>query len=292
MKDIKYFIGTLFLALLGCNNLEDQSDAYGNFEAIEVMVSAEAPGRILNFGPGEGDALQQDHIAVVVDSTQLHLKKKQLQTGLASLRSKINTIDAQVSALGIQMENLSREKQRIDNLLAGGAATSKQQDDIRGQILLLEAQIATSKSQKASVYAERKTLDVQIQLIEDQLKKCSVRNPIDGVMLIKFKEEGEMVATGQPLYKMANMEKLILRAYVAGNQLPELEIGNTVTVRFDVSDGMEEVTGVVNWISPRAEFTPKIIQTKEERVNLVYAIKVMVANDGRLKIGMPGEVLF
>ncbi len=292
MKDIKYFIGALFLIFHGCNSSENQADAYGNFEAIEVMVSAETPGRILNFDPEEGEALQQGHVTVVVDSTQLHLKKKQLQSGVASLRSKINTLDAQVHASQVQMENLAREKRRIDKLYEGGAATSKQQDDVNGQIDLLEAQIIALESQKASVYAERNTLNVQIQQVEDQIWRCAVRNPLDGILLTKYKEEGEIAVPGQSLYKMANMDELILRAYVSGEQLSEIKTGETVRVRFDVPGGMEEVPGVVHWISPRAEFTPKIIQTKEERVNLVYAIKVEVSNDGRLKIGMPGEVLF
>ncbi len=176
--------------------------------------------------------------------------------------------------------------------MEGGAATSKQQDDISGQVALLEAQIAATESQKSSVYAERKTLEVQIRQVEDQLLKCAIKNPIDGILLTKYKEEGEIAAAGQPLYKMADMSELILRAYVSGSQLSSLTTGGSVSVRFDEAQGMEELSGVVSWISPRAEFTPKIIQTREERVNLVYAIKVMVPNDGRLKIGMPGEVVF
>jgi len=159
----------LVVILLGCKNNEEQADAYGNFEAIEVMVSAEVQGRILEFNPREGEMLHKDQVVVVVDSTQLNLKKKQLQSGVASLRSKINTLDAQVLASTVQLENMEREKRRIDKLLEGGAATSKQQDDIYGQIALLKAQIVATESQKASVYAERKTLDVQIQQVEDQM---------------------------------------------------------------------------------------------------------------------------
>jgi len=176
--------------------------------------------------------------------------------------------------------------------LRGGAATPKQQDDINGQIALLEAQVAATESQKASVYAERNTLDVQIQLVEDQISKCAVRSPMDGIILTKYKEEGEITSPGQPLYKMANMNELILRAYVTGNQLSRIRVGETVKVRFDISDGVGLASGVVSWISPQAEFTPKIIQTREERVSLVYAIKVVVSNEGGLKIGMPGEVVF
>lgn len=292
MKYTRYLLPAIFISFLGCNNNEGQADAYGNFEAIEVIVSAEAQGRIMAFAPREGEALQQGSVIVIVDSTQLHLKKQQLQSGSVSLRSKISTLDAQVKASGVQLENMKREKRRIDKLFAGGAATSKQQDDINGQIALLEAQIVASESQKATVFAERNTLNIQIQQVEDQIWKCAVRSPMDGIILAKYKEEGEIVAPGQSLCKMANMDHLILRAYVSGEQLSEIETGQSVKVRFDVPGGMEETTGVVNWISSQAEFTPKIIQTKEERVNLVYALKVEVPNDGKLKIGMPGELLF
>lgn len=292
MKYARSLLPALFVVLLGCKNNEEQADAYGNFEAIEVMVSAEAQGRIVEFNPLEGQKLHKDQVVVVIDSTQLNLKKKQLQSGVASLMSKINTLDAQVRASKVQLENMEREKKRIDKLFEGGAATSKQQDDINGQIALLEAQIVATESQKASVHAERKTLDVQIQLVEDQIWKCSVRNPEDGIMLTKYKEAGEITVPGQPLFKMANMDEFYLRAYVSGEQLSRIKTGQSVRIQFDVPGGMEETGGVVSWISPQAEFTPKIIQTREERVNLVYAIKVLVSNDGRLKIGMPGEVYF
>lgn len=292
MKYTRYLFPALFAILLGCKNNEEQADAYGNFEAIEVMVSAEAQGRIVKFDPLEGQMLHKDQVVVIIDSTQLNLKRKQLQSGVFSLMSKINTLDAQVRASKVQLENMEREKKRIDKLFEGGAATSKQQDDINGQIALLEAQIAATESQKASVHAERKTLDVQIQQVEDQIWKCSVRNPINGIMLAKYKEAGEITVPGQSLYKVANMNELYLRAYVSGNQLSSIKTGQSVKIQFDVPGGMEETGGMVSWISPQAEFTPKIIQTREERVNLVYAIKVLVPNDGKLKIGMPGVVFF
>jgi len=277
---------------MACDSQVDQADAYGNFEAIEVMVSAESRGRILSFESLEGAALKNGSVVAVIDTVQLHLKKVQLQSGETSLGARISTLDAQVRANQVQLSNLEREKKRIDNLVEGGAATSKQQDDMEGQIELLKAQITALESQKASVYAERRTLDVQIRQVEDQIFRSMVRNPRDGIMLSKYKEEGEIAAPGQALYKLANMDELILRAYISGNQLSEVETGKSVRIRFDVPGGMEETSGVVSWVSPSAEFTPKIIQTKEERVNLVYAIKVAVPNNGKLKIGMPGEVLF
>lgn len=288
----RYFLLMLLLPFVACNKQSDSADAYGNFEAIEVMVSAEFSGRIISFLPLEGASLQKDQLTVNIDTTQLYLQKLRLESGFSTLGSRINTLDAQLRASQVQLDNLVREEKRIESLVEGGAATSKQQDDISGQVALLEAQIAATESQKSSVYAERKTLEVQIRQVEDQVLKCAIKNPIDGILLTKYKEEGEMAAAGQPLYKIANMKELILRAYLSGSQLASIKTGTGVTVRFDEEQGMEECTGVVSWISPRAEFTPKIIQTREERVNLVYAIKVVVPNDGRLKIGMPGEVIF
>jgi HlyD family secretion protein len=277
---------------MACNRQADRADAYGNFEAIEVMVSAETSGRIISFSMQEGATLKKDQVVAIIDSTQLYLQKVRLESGFASLGSKINTLDAQVRASGVQMENLEREKRRIDALVEGGAATTKQQDDINGQLALLQAQIDATESQKASLYAERKTLEVQISQVEDQILKCTVRSPIDGVLLTKYREQGEMAAAGQPLCKTANLNELILRAYVSGNQLASIKIGGEVTVLYDKETGLAQTRGVVSWISSSAEFTPKIIQTREERVNLVYAIKVVVPNDGSLKIGMPGEVVF
>lgn len=292
MKYTRFYLLLLLLPMLACNQKVDSADAYGNFEAIEVLVSAESNGRIITFIPREGVTLQKDQVVVTIDTTQLFLQKVRLESGFVTLSSRINTLEAQVRANRVQLDNLEREKRRIDKLVEGGAATSKQQDDINGQLALLDAQMATIESQKASVHAERKTLEVQIRQVEDQILKCHVKNPIDGIILTKYKEQGEMAAMGQPLYKVADMGELILRAYLSGDQLSSVKIGEAVTVSFDRESGSEEISGVVSWISPRAEFTPKIIQTREERVNLVYAIKVQVPNDGSLKIGMPGEIIF
>jgi HlyD family secretion protein len=292
MKSVKYFIPMILTLIVTCQPNGDRADAYGNFEAIEVLVSSEIQGKILEFDPMEGDRLMDNQVVLLLDSTQLHLKKKQLRTGKASLQARINTLDAQIEAQQIQLENLVREKHRIDQLYDAGAATSKQRDDINGQVALLEAQILATGSQKASVHAERASLEVQIQQVEDQIGKCVVRNPLEGIILSKYKEKGEITIPGQSLYKLANLDELILRAYITGDQLSQIKIGGTVAVLFDTPEGLGQVTGEVTWISPQAEFTPKIIQTREERVSLVYAFKVRVPNNGELKIGMPGEVLF
>jgi len=292
MKSTGYILPFLLLPVLACSNQADNADAYGNFEAIEVMVSAETSGRILQFEPEEGNTIQKEEVVAVIDSTQLYLQKERLESGLVSLGSKINTLEAQVRASRVQLDNMEREKRRIDKLVEGGAATTKQQDDINGQVALLEAQIDATESQKSSILAEKQTLEVQIRQVEDQILKCAVKSPSEGVMLTKYREQGEMAMPGQPLFKMANLNELILRAYVSENQLSSIKIGGEVSVNYDGVGGVETTRGVISWISPSAEFTPKIIQTREERVNLVYAIKVLVPNDGSLKIGMPGEVLF
>ncbi len=292
MKFAGYLITAALIPVMGCNNSEFKADAYGNFEAIEIMVSAEAQGRIVAFQSQEGNRLQKGSPVVVIDTTQLDLKRRQLQSLSASLVSRIRTLESQVRASKVQLENLERERGRIDHLFEDGAATLKQKEDMEGQIKLMEAQIEATGSQKASVYAEMETLKIQVLQVNDQILKCFITSPVEGILLTKYKEEGEIAAPGQPLFKMANMDQLILRAYISGNQLPGLETGERVMVRIDAASGMEEIPGVVEWISPEAEFTPKIIQTKEERISLVYAIKVAVPNDGKLKIGMPGEVVF
>ena len=285
-------LSMLFLSLLACNQKEELADAYGNFEANEIMVSAESGGKILSFLPEEGEMLNRDEVSVLLDTVQLNLKKEGLESGFASLGSRILTLDAQLHASRVQLDNLVREQDRLLKLVEGGAATTKQLDDINGQVGLLEAQMAATASQKESVYAEKETLEVQISQVEDQLERCRVMNPIDGVLLTKYREQGELVAPGQPLFKMARLDQLILRAYVSGDQLASVNLGQELTVRYDRDGGLVEVPGKVSWISSSAEFTPKIIQTREERVSLVYAIKVVVPNDGSLKIGMPGELAF
>ena len=282
----------LLAALNACHTNGEPADAYGNFESVELLVPSEAQGRILRFGIQEGDRLSRDQVVAVIDSSQLYLKKLQLLTGMESLNARNRTFDAQADAQRVQLSNLEREAERIGNLFSKGAATSKQVDDIRGQVALLEAQIAATESQKASVRAERAALEVQISQVEDQLSRCTVKNPTTGTVLSKLKEEGEFAVPGQPLYQLAYLDALTLRAYVSGERISLLKVGFPVTVRYDTPEGLAQLEGKVTWISAQAEFTPRIIQTREERVSLVYAFKVRVPNDGSLKIGMPGEVIF
>lgn len=292
MKHIGIYILVGFVLFFSCKNEKDPVDAYGNFEAVEVILSAETAGLIENFPILEGDGVKEGQLVASIDTVQLVLQRQQLRSGKSSLAARIKILDAQVNASNIQLENLERERKRIDKLLEGGAATQKQKDDIDGKIELMRAQILATESQKASVYAERQTLDIQISQVEDKIERSKVKSPIGGSLLTKFKEQGELAAPGQPLCKIANLDELILRAYISGNQLSSVKIGDRVSVQYDAEKGLAKTSGKVSWISPRAEFTPKIIQTREERVNLVYAIKVLVPNDGSLKIGMPGELIF
>jgi len=280
------------LLLLGCNNEDDQPDAYGNFESEPVMVSAQSQGELKVFDVEEGSALKSGEIVGLTDTMQLHLKKAQLGASVDAVKSRIVSAGAQVTVQKVQMENLQRELNRVQKLFSDGAATEKQLDDIEGSVRLLEAQIQASTRQKNAIASELQSISAQSDQVDDQISKALVTNPVTGVVLQKYKMEGEIVAPGQILYKIADLDRLILRAYISGNQLTEVKIGQEVNVNFDLQDGIGTLPGKVTWIASEAEFTPKIIQTREERVNLVYAMKVEVKNDGRLKIGMPGEVKF
>ncbi len=278
--------------LAGCGNNEKASDAYGNFEAVPLLVSAEGQGRLLSLNIEEGERLTAGENVAVIDTLPLYLQKKQVLASLNTVRTRYTTIDAQAAPYLVQLDNLERERKRTENLLNDGAATTKQYDDILGNIALVKSQIAALQAQKSTVSAEERTLQVQISQIVDKINKSTTVNPAAGMVLEKYKQTGEIVAPGQPLYKIADIDQLTLRAYIRGNQLSSVRVGDQVLVRFDDAGGIAETTGTVSWISSQAEFTPKIIQTREERVILVYAMKVLVKNDGRLKIGMPGEVKF
>lgn len=290
MKRTATFILVTTALLTACNVDQNGSDAFGNFESIPVMVSAENPGKIVTLTCNEGDLLKRNEVVGDIDSMQLHLKKIQLVTSLELINAKAYALDAQIRSQRVQMQNLEREFNRLLELLRDGAATEKQKDDLEGNMNYLEAQIAGLEAQRKTFAAERSSLQVQIDQAVDLISRSVIRNPIDGVVLQKYKQEGEIVAPGQAIYKVAAIDKLNLRAYISGNQLSQVKIGQQVTVRFDGEKGIEELPGKVIWVASQAEFTPRIIQTREERVNLVYPIKVEVANDGRLKIGMPGEV--
>jgi HlyD family secretion protein len=277
---------------LSCSRNE-KSDAYGNFEAIEVIISSEANGRILSLYMEEGARVSLGDTLGLVDTTDLALKKEQIFSQKNVLLARAKGIEAQILVQEQQKKNLLVDLERVQNLLKDGAATQKQLDDLTGSLDLLNQQIHSTRVQKESVTAEMGTLEVRIRQVEEALRKAWITSPLAGTILVKYAEAGEITAMGKPVCKIANLDELDLKVYISGDQLPYLVLGNTVDVLVDRDKkNLARLEGIVTWISPKAEFTPKTIQTKRERVNLVYAARIRVANDGSLKIGMPGEINF
>lgn len=293
-RRMSLLIGIVPLVLAACNGNDSGSDAFGNFEATEIVVSSEATGRIEQLDVEEGEHLPAGRLVGYVDTTQLALRKDQLLANKIAMQSKIDGVRAQISVLEEQKRVAEVERDRILRLLESHAATQKQRDDVEGQIAVIDRQIASTKSQNATIRKEMDAIDVQIRQLEDLIRKSRIMNPVDGTVLVKYMEAFEMTGPGNPIYRIADLSTVYLRAYVSGSQLPDVTTGQKVTVLFDDDKtSNHRVDGVVSWISSQAEFTPKTIQTKEERVNLVYAFKVRVDNpDGAIKIGMPGEVRF
>ncbi|HPI19761.1 MAG TPA: HlyD family efflux transporter periplasmic adaptor subunit [Candidatus Kapabacteria bacterium] len=291
----KFFLFIIIVIISACSNNEKQADGYGNFEAIETIISSEANGKIYDLRVMEGDAIKAGDTICVIDTVQLHLKKIQLLSSIEAVRSKTKDVQVQINVLLEQKSNILRDKDRIERLFKDSAATQKQVDDINGQLAVVERNISATKSNlssgNAGMLAEIKPLEVQIEQINDNIKKSIILAPSSGTILTKFVENGELVNFGKAICKIADIENIYLRAYVSGSQLSKVKIGDKVKVLIDKdAQNMAEYEGEVSWISSKAEFTPKIIQTKEERVNLVYAVKVLVKNDGSIKIGMPGEM--
>jgi HlyD family secretion protein len=295
---MKRYLGWLVVGLpmtlmLGCGQEENGADAFGNFEAREVIVSAETAGRLLKFNVDEGQELTPGMEIGLVDTTQLYLQMEELAARRRAVGSRTSNVVAQMDVLSQQIDVLTKEKDRVEKLVSGGAATPKQLDDIKGQLEVLNTQKRSVSVQNLPVASEIEAIDVQTERVRDQIRRSHIINPVRGKVLVKLAEATEVVGPGKPLYRIAPMDSLFLRAYMTGNQLKDVQVGQTVTVRID--DGEKayiNYPGRVTWISDQAEFTPKIVQTKEERMNLVYAFKVLVVNQGKLKIGMPGEVLF
>ncbi|SEL91080.1 HlyD family secretion protein [Parapedobacter koreensis] len=285
------------LLLTACTPNQNGYDASGTFEAVETIVSAEANGAIKALDIQEGQQLHAGQTVGYIDSTQLYLRKRQLQSQIGAVLSKRPDIAAQVAALQEQLSQAIREQQRIANLVKADAATPKQLDDADAQVAIIKKQIAAQQSSlgitAASITQEASPLEIQVAQLEDQLAKSRIVNPVEGTVLVKYAEANEVATVGKPLYKIADLSAIILRAYVTGPQFAQLKLNQQVTVLVDdVDGGYREYRGVVEWISDKAEFTPKTIQTKDERENLVYATKIRVKNDGLLKIGMYADVRF
>ncbi len=290
MKNLKIlFLAGLLGSLFSCSNGE-KADGYGNFEATEITISSEANGKLEFLNLEEGQVLEKGEVVGLVDTLQLYLNKQQLLASKVTVASKSGGVWSQVSVLNQQLKNAKTEQQRIQNMFAENAATQRQVDQANSKVEVLKKQIQNVETQNAPIVNEVKSIDAKVAQIADQISKSKITNPIKGTVLTQFAEPGEIVSFGKPLYKVADLEEMILRVYVSETQLPNIKIGQEVTVKIDSGEEMKNYSGTISWISASAEFTPKIIQTKEERVNLVYAVKVTVKNDGSLKIGMPAEM--
>lgn len=296
MKTKTYLESMALFVLLffaSCSNDTNTSDAYGNFEVKKTMVSAEGNGLLLSFGIDDGQFLEKGQIIGQIDTLALHLQKEQLFAQKKATLSGLNDIEAQMAVIDQQKLSLIINKDRIERLLEAKAATQKQLDDIQAQFDLLEKQKAATKTQKIRLFDQVKVFDKQVDLLNLSIQKCQIKSPISGRVLNTLAHEGEMIAIGKPLFSIANLDVLDLKVYVSGSMLPYVKIGDEVEVYIDKNkEENQKLNGKISWIAESAEFTPKTIQTKEERVNMVYAVKIQVKNDGRIKTGMPGEVVF
>jgi HlyD family secretion protein len=284
-----------FILFSSCKTSTTKPDASGTFEATETIIAAEATGVIRQLDVSEGQRLTAGTFLGYIDTTQLYLKKKQLLSQMRATQSQKPDISKQLAALQLQLKVAEREQNRLENLVKQNAATTKQLDDARSQVELIRKQIEALQSTLGitteSINQQSNPLMVQVEQIDDQLAKCKIVNTVNGTVLTKYAEANEMAAPGKPLYKIADLSSIILRAYITGNQLASVKLNQKVNVLVDDGNGKSKTyEGEITWISDKSEFTPKTIQTKDERANLVYAIKISVKNDGFLKIGMSAEV--
>lgn len=293
MKRILYIIAAM--GAVSCSS-EPEFDAQGTFEATEVVVSSEAAGRILHFNVEEGTPVTTGAPVGAIDSLQLHLQRKQLSAQLSALLGSRPDIKAQAASLREQIAKQRTERSRVENMLRDGAATQKQLDDIEAQIRILESQLTATLStlgkNTSTINDNAAALEAQIAALDDRIAKCRIASPVDGTVLVKYAEAGELAAAGKPLMKIADLNNIYLRAYFTADQLGSIKLGDKVKVTADFGgDERYDYEGRIAWIASESEFTPKTIQTKDSRANLVYAVKIAVRNDGRLKIGLAGEVV-
>lgn len=287
------FLPAFLIILASCQNEKDLADAYGSFEVTEVIISAESSGRILQFGVNEGDEISAGQTIALLDTTLFHLQKEEANAGINTIRSRTQSILSQNAILLQQIENLRINLVRTENMLREDAATQKQYDDLTGQVAVLEKQIAANNTQKNVIAAEIASIEAKKALLDEQIRRCQIKSVINGTILTKYAEAGEMTTAGRPLVKIADLYVMRLKVYVSGAQLASIKIGSPCTIRIDDGvKGYRKAEGIITHIADKAEFTPKIIQTKEERVTLVYAVTINVKNDGSMKPGMPGEAIF
>ena len=293
MKKVLYI--AVSLLAIACSK-EAEFDAQGTFEATEVVVSSEATGRILNFDIEEGMTIVANQAVGTIDSLQLHLQRKQLLAQQSALLTSRPDVKKQVASLREQIVKQKSELRRVENMLSDGAATQKQKDDIEAQIKILEGQLeatlSTLSKNTSTINDNSVALEAQIAALDDRISKCRILSPVGGTVLVKYAEAGELASVGKPLMKIADLDNIYLRAYFTSDQLANIKLGDEVKVVADFGgEERYDYTGRVAWISSESEFTPKTIQTKDSRANLVYAVKIAVENDGRLKIGLAGEVV-
>lgn len=280
----------LIIGILSCNSRNEKADGYGNFEATEIIISAENTGKIEKFDVNEGNQLKKNQFVGFIDTIPISLKREQLQVSKAVIQAKSKGVISQISVLESRLKTANINKKRIENLLKDNAGTQKQLDEIIGEMEVIKNQIRSVELQNSPVISELKSVDVQLHQLDDQLQKSKIINPIEGTVLTKYAEQGEITVFGKPLYKIADLSIMQLRVYISETQLANVKLNQQVTIKIDDKNDMKSFKGTVSWISSEAEFTPKIIQTKEERVALVYAVKINVINNGSLKIGMPAEM--
>lgn len=285
------------IVVMACNSTQKEFDATGTFESVETIVSTEASGTIKQFNVEEGQTLSVNQMIGFIDTTQLYLKRKQLEAQIEATIGQKPNIPVQIAALQEQLKDALLNQERTKNLVKADAAPQRQLDNANTQVEVLKKQIEAQNSvlgiSSETLNKNIPPLEKQIAQINDQLMKCRIINPVKGTVLTKYAQAFEITAPGKALYKIAAIDTIILRAYITGMQLSQIKLNQKVTVRAD--DGAKNYrnySGIIYWISDKSEFTPKTVQTKEERADLVYAIKVRVANDGYLKIGMYGDIKF
>jgi HlyD family secretion protein len=295
-SQMKISLILLSVLWMGCSR-QKQADASGSFDAVETIISAESQGKIIQLSVSEGDELKPGQLVGAIDSVQVYLNKLQLEQSQKAILSGRPRIATQLEALKRELENAEGDRKRIENLVKGDIASQKQLDDANTRVEVLRSRIDAQESilntTTTNLNEQAATLNIQLKQVENQLLKCRIINPVKGTVLATYAEQNEMTAPGRPLYKIADLSTLILKAYITGNQLAQIKLDQTVKVKSDDgTGGFKETEGSIVWINDKAEFTPKTIQTKDERANLVYAVKIKVKNDGTLKIGMYAEVNF
>ena len=287
---IALFTGVI-LTLNSCDGKGELADGYGNFESDEIVVSSKVPGELIMFDIQEGKSYRKGAVVGIVDTIPLHLQRAELLANKRAMSSKVSSVMAQLEVLKQQKENIEREHRRILKLVEAGAATTQQLEDIEGNIQVVNSQIKSTRSQNPGIIGQVEAIEAKMAQLENRIENSQIVIPTDGVVLHKIAEPKEYTAPGKPLFKMADIGELNLRVYLPQKQMTQIELGQNVTVKVDGVDGeMIALEGTIAWVSNEAEFTPKTIQTKETRVDLVYAVKIRVTNDGSLKIGMPAEL--